>query len=229
MFEYIEKNIRQVETKVAEAADKAGRAGSDIAIVAVSKTFATEAIRAAVVAGLKDIGESKIQEAESKIAALGKIARWHMIGHLQTNKVKKTVEIFDMIQSVDSLHLADEINLAAGKIGKTIDCLVEVRSSWELTKYGTPPVETPKLIKEISRMENINLRGLMTIGPYTEEAVLIRNAFRLTREVFLKGQDIIGDKFNILSMGMSSDYEIAIGEGSNMIRIGTAIFGRRNN
>jgi pyridoxal phosphate enzyme (YggS family) len=228
MFEYIEKNIRQIETKVAEAADKAGRAGSEIAIVAVSKTFATEAIRAAVVAGLKDIGESKIQEAESKIAGLGKIARWHMIGHLQTNKVKKTVEIFDMIQSVDSLHLADEINLAAGKIGKSIDCLVEVRSSWELTKYGTPPVETPKLIKEISRMENINLRGLMTIGPYTEEAVLIRNAFRLTREVFMKGQDIIGDKFNILSMGMSSDYEIAIGEGSNMIRIGTAIFGRRN-
>jgi pyridoxal phosphate enzyme (YggS family) len=227
MFEYIESNIRQIKGKIAEAAEKCGRSSSEVTIVAVSKTFSVEAIRAAVAAGVDDIGESKLQEAEPKITALGNIARWHMIGHLQTNKAKKTAELFDMIQSLDSLHLADEVNRAAGKIGKKVECLVEVRSSWELTKHGIAPVEAPKLIKEVLRMENIRLRGMMTIGPYSDDPYLIQKAFRLTRELYSKGQDMVGDQFNILSMGMSSDYEIAIGEGSTMVRIGTAIFGRR--
>lgn len=227
MYEYIKKNIGGLESRIAEAAVKAGRARKEITLVAVAKTFGQEITRAAVDFGLTDIGESRIQEAIPKIKELGPICRWHMIGHVQTNKAARAVEFFDMIQSVDSLKLAEEINRRAGEIGKKIDCLVEINSSGEESKYGFTFDAALDAVKKIDKLEFICVRGLMTIGPWTSDKEQIRNAFRETKELFDRGRELTGQRFDTLSMGMSSDFEIAIEEGSTMIRVGTAIFGER--
>jgi pyridoxal phosphate enzyme (YggS family) len=226
-FEHISQNLREVREKIAAAAAKVNRKADEITLVAVSKTHPAEAIRVAIDHGVDDIGESRVQEASPKIEALGRITRWHMIGHLQTNKVKTAVKLFDIIQSVDSRHLAKEIDRRSGEIDKKMECLVEINSSGEESKYGVKPDEMLEFLKRIGNLENICLRGLMTVGPWTEDRKLIGGAFRKTRELFIKGQDIIGERFNILSMGMSDDYEMAIAEGSNLVRVGTAIFGSR--
>ncbi|MCP4704859.1 MAG: YggS family pyridoxal phosphate-dependent enzyme, partial [candidate division Zixibacteria bacterium] len=174
-----------------------------------------------------DIGESRLQEAKQKIQELGKIANWHMIGHLQINKVKKAIQLFDLIHSLDTLKLATEINRRAESLNLKVDCLLEVNSSGEQSKYGFDPDETITAIKKLEDFKYINIRGLMTIGPHTDNMDSIRKAFTLMRGLFKEGQKIVGDKFSILSMGMSSDYELAIEEGSTMVRIGTAIFGNR--
>lgn len=226
-YEYIKENLRAVNARIAAAAKKSGRSAEEITLVAVSKTHPAEVIKAAVEYDASDIGESRIQEAEPKISSLGGIARWHMIGHLQTNKVKKAVRIFDMIQSVDSMKLAEEISRQAGEINKSVDCLIELNSSGEESKYGVRPDKLINFLKRAYSLENINVAGLMTIGPFVEDEDLIRAAFRLTRELFLKGREIVGESFSTLSMGMSDDFEIAIEEGSTMVRVGTAIFGPR--
>jgi len=226
-YDYIKENLKTIKNKIAAAAAKADREANEITLVAVSKTHPADTIKAAVEYGAADIGEARIQESEPKIISLGNIARWHLIGHLQKNKVKKAVRLFDLIQSVDSLKLAEEINHRAGEIGKKIDCLLEVNSSGEESKYGVRPDEAIEIIEKVNRLENVNLVGLMTIGPFVEDKETIREVYRNTRELFLKGREIAGDLFAILSMGMSDDYEIAIEEGSNMVRVGTAIFGPR--
>ncbi len=226
-YEYIKENLRAVNDRIAAAAEKSGRAAEDITLVAVSKTHPVEIIKAAVEYGANNIGESRIQEAEPKISSLGGITRWHMIGHLQTNKVKKAVRIFDMIQSVDSMKLAEEINRQAGEINKSVDCLIEVNSSGEEFKYGVPPEGLIDLLKKVKSLGNIKIAGLMTIGPFVDDETLIRDAFRLTRDLFLKGRGIVGEAFTTLSMGMSDDFGMAIEEGSTMVRVGTAIFGPR--
>lgn len=227
MFEHIRENLERINHNIAEAARHSGRKFDDITLVGVSKTFPAEAIKAAVGFGLTDIGESRLQEAEPKITRLGKIARWHMIGHLQTNKVKKVAAIFDFIQSVDSLKLVEEINRRAEEINKKINCLVEVNSSGEDSKSGIALELALELIDNAAGLENVNLRGLMTIGPLTDDRQLIGRAFRKTRELFEIARKSIGPGFDTLSMGMSDDYEIAIEEGSDMVRIGTALFGKR--
>jgi len=227
MFEYIKENLELIIEKIAGAARRAGRSPEDITLVAVSKTHPAEAIEAAVKFGVTDIGESRIQEAEPKLETLGNIARWHMIGHLQTNKVKKAVAAFDIIQSVDSLKLATEIDRRAGQIGKKIKCLIEINSAGEAAKSGISLNNAMDLIQNTKDLENIQLKGIMTIGPLTDDGQLIRDAFRKTRKLFEQGRSLIGDQFDILSIGMSDDFEIAIEEGSNMVRIGTAIFGQR--
>jgi PLP dependent protein len=226
-YEYIKENLQIIGEKMARAAEKSGRSAKEIILVAVSKTHPAEAIKAAVEYGVSDLGESRIQEAEPKIDLLGGIARWHMIGHLQSNKVKKAVTIFDMIQSVDSLKLAEEIDRRAGEMGKRIDCLVEVNSSGEISKFGLEPEKVIDLLGEMNGLENINVCGLMTIGPLVDDEKRIREAFGLTRELFLESQKIMGGAFATLSMGMSDDFEMAIAEGSTMVRVGTAIFGPR--
>ncbi len=228
MIEHIENNIIKIKSKVAAAAAKAGREPTAITIVAVSKTFSVEAIETVLSCGIIDIGESKVQEAEPKIAALGKAARWHMIGHLQTNKVKRALDLFDLIQSVDTMRVAEEINNVGEKLGKKIDCLLEINSSGEMTKSGAPPSMALNLVRSVMELGQINLCGLMTIGPLSDDPELVRRAFRLTRELYERNKDIVGESFRWLSMGMSGDYEMAIEEGSNMVRIGTAIFGRRS-
>jgi len=226
-FDYINENLRHTQNRIAAAARKVGRKPEEITLVAVSKTHPATMIKAAVEFGLTQIGESRVQEAEPKITSLGPICRWHMIGHIQTNKAKKIVSLFDFVHSLDSEKLADEINRRAGQAGRKIECLIEVNSSGEKTKEGVAPDETIDLIKIIGSMENIDLRGLMTIAPFTDDEKPVRAAFRLTRSLFERGRGIVGDSFGILSMGMSDDFEIAIEEGSNMVRIGTALFGPR--
>ena len=195
----------------------------DTTLVAVSKTKSNEKILEAYNLGIKDFGENYVQELTTKMDTLPKDIKWHMIGHLQTNKVKDLVKrnIY-LIQSVDSLKLAKEINKEAQKQGKKINILIEVKTSSEESKTGLPPEELDNLIKEVKELPNINLLGLMTIGPNTENEEEIRKAFKLLKEQ--------KDKYNlnILSMGMTNDYKIAISEGSNLIRIGTKIFGPRD-
>jgi pyridoxal phosphate enzyme (YggS family) len=224
----IAHNLRQVTQRIAEACAETGRKPDDITILAVTKGHSAGTVQAAVRAGLTNIGENRVQEADEKISELGKIARWHMIGHLQTNKVKKAVELFDVIQSIDSLRVAEEINKRAGEAGKLIECYIEINSSGEEQKTGVDPSETLQLITQVRSLSNIKLSGLMTVGPLTESEESIRKSFVLCRGLFKKGRDTVGEQFANLSMGMSSDFELAIAEGSTMIRVGTAIFGARN-
>nr|MBN2276215.1 YggS family pyridoxal phosphate-dependent enzyme [candidate division Zixibacteria bacterium] len=227
MYESIEENLKSVRGRIADAAGKAGRDQDEITLVAVSKTHPAEAIRAAVEYGVTCLGEAQIREAEPKIEQLGRLARWHMIGHLQTNKVKKAVALFDLIESVDSWRLAAEIDRRAAQAGRKIDCLLEVNISGEPSKTGIDPEETTDLVAKMSVFDHLNLIGLMTIGPLTEDMKQIRGAFRRTKELFEHCRRQAGTNFRVLSMGMSDDFEIAIEEGATMVRIGTAIFGRR--
>lgn len=227
MYEYIKANWENIQSRVALAAHRAGKKPEEITIVAISKLFPAGAIRMAVEFGITNIGESRVQEAEEKIKSLGGIARWHMIGHVQSNKAKRAVELFDMIQSVDSLKLAELLNQYAADTNKKIECLLEINSSGEKSKFGLEPQDAISTIAEVSSFKNIVLSGLMTVGPLTDDEDAMRKAFALTADLFQKGKEIAGESFGYLSMGMSSDFEMAIEEGSNMVRIGTAIFGER--
>jgi PLP dependent protein len=221
------ENLSELRHDLAEICRKCGRDPREITILAVTKTFPAAVIRDAVSVGLTDIGESRVQEAEAKFAELGHVGRYHLIGHLQSNKVKKAVQLFDVIQTVDSLDLAQEISRRAGEIQKRIECLVEINSSGEDQKFGVAPDRALELITQMRSLPEIKLGGLMTVGPLTEDEDLVRAAFHMCRTILVDGKRIAGDQFATLSMGMSSDFEIAIEEGSTMIRIGTRLFGGR--
>lgn len=223
----ITDRIAEIRGRIAEACDRYDRDADDITLVAVSKTRSESEIRTAVAAGLNNIGESKIQEAEPKIQELGHICRYHMLGHLQTNKVKKAVALFDVIQSLDSLRLAEEINARAGEVSRTIECLVEINSSGESAKFGVSPENGISLIEKILSLPHIRLTGLMTLAPQSDDEELVRAAFRRTAELFARAKPLAGQSFVILSMGMTDDFPLAIAEGSTMVRVGTGIFGPR--
>ena len=223
----IAANFRAVRAKIDQAARRAGRDPREISLVAVSKTFPAEAIEAAVASGATDIGESRVQEGIGKIDRLGPIARWHLIGHLQTNKAKKAVQYFDLIHSLDSTSLAEKVSQEAVKLNKKIDCLIEMNSSGEESKFGFAPEETEPAAERIMALPGISLCGLMTIGPWTTNEGCIKKAFELTRRTFDNINRRLGSQIAVLSMGMSSDYELAIECGSTMVRVGTAIFGAR--
>lgn len=234
----IERNAADVRRRIAGAAARSGRKAGDITLVAVTKTYPIEFIQAARDAGLTIIGENKVQEAKEKAALL--VARdpkwkatWHLVGHLQTNKARQAVEIFDMIHSVDSFRLAAEIDRRAYTRDKTMPILIEVNTSREKSKYGIDPDDVLEVVKKISELKNVAIKGLMTIGGLTAvtagDAVRTRGYFRKLRELrdFIEEQKIPQVEMSILSMGMSGDFEIAIEEGSTMIRLGTALFGKR--
>jgi len=227
MKEIITNNLMELRGRIAEACEEYDRDADDITILAVTKRFSASVTQTVVAAGLLDIGESRVQEAEPKIKELGPIARYHLVGHLQTNKVKKAVALFDVIQSVDSLKLAEEISRRASEIDRTIECLVQVNVSGEKSKYGVPPGKALDLIRRTGLMPAIDLIGLMVIGPLTDDEDLIRDAFRTSHRIFRQGREIAGDTFDTLSMGMTDDFRLAIAEGSTMIRIGTGLFGPR--
>jgi pyridoxal phosphate enzyme (YggS family) len=227
MKNIISRNLTQLRGRIAEACEQYDRDADDITIVAVTKTHPLLVIRTAVAAGIHEIGESRVQEAEPKIMEVGPIARFHLVGHLQTNKAKKAVRLFDVIQSIDSFKLATEINRQVGLIEKTVECYIEVNCSGESQKFGVAADECLDLIRQVNALDNIKLTGLMTIGPLTDDRDAIRRAFQLCREQFLKAREIVGNQFDTLSMGMSDDFPLAIAEGSTMIRIGTALFGPR--
>jgi len=223
----IRENIERVRERIEKAAVSAGRDPNKITLVVVTKTIEPERIKEAIEAGVEHIGENRVQEARTKIETLGRVVKWHMVGTLQTNKAKYAVRLFDMVQSVDSLKLALELEKRAAKEEKKIDVLVEVKTSPEETKHGVEPHEVQALVKEILKLPHLKWRGLMTIAPYVEDPEDARFAFREMRELKKRLEDSLGAEVEYLSMGMSNDFEVAIEEGANMVRIGTAIFGPR--
>lgn len=228
MKRLLAESLQELRGRIAAACEKYNRDTDDIAIVAITKTHPAQIIRTAVAAGLHDIGESRVQEAEAKITEVGRIARFHMVGHLQSNKVKKAVRLFDVIQSVDSLRLAEEIDRQSGPAGLRPECLVEVNCSGETQKSGIAPDSCLELVRRVQALPNIRVVGLMTVGPLTRDDAAIRAAFARCRELYRQAREFVGNDFDTLSMGMSDDFELAIAEGATMIRIGTALFGSRD-
>lgn len=228
----VRENYLEVLNKKNQAALRAGRNPEDITLMAVTKLHTVDEINEAIDAGATDIGENKVQELLSKYEDV-KPVRWHLIGHLQTNKVKQIIDKVVMIHSVDSLHLAEEINKRAGNAGLVMDILIEINVGEEKTKTGIQAEELMDLAKKITdTCENVRLRGVMCIPPYGEDPEVSRKYFRETRELFEKLQQLglPEDRalIDTLSMGMSGDYETAVEEGSTIVRVGSAIFGKRN-
>jgi len=225
--EIIKNNIRIIKEKIKKAALKTNRNPEKIKLVAVTKTVTIEQIKEAINAGIKIIGENKVHEAKEKYHILTADIEWHLVGHLQTNKVKYAVEIFDLIHSVDSVKLAKEIDKRSLQFGKISNVLIEVNVSGEDTKYGIKPEEAELFIKKISEFPRILVRGLMTIAPMVKDKEETRPYFGKLRELSeeIKSKNIRNVKMDYLSMGMTEDFEIAIEEGANMVRIGRGIFG----
>jgi len=212
---------------MAAAVEKRGTAREDIALVAVTKTVPAEIINQAINNGIMTIGENKVQEAREKFDYISQPVEKHMIGHLQRNKVKYAVKLFDMIQSLDSLRLAEEINL---RTQTKMPILIEVNTSGESSKNGCHPREAINLMKEISLMPNLGINGFMTIGLFSDDAEKVRPCFKTLKQIYDEAQslNLPNTNISVLSMGMTADFEIAIEEGANMVRIGTAIFGPRS-
>lgn len=227
----IPDNIRRFRDDIESECARLGRSASDITVVAVSKTMTVEAIRTAHECGLVHFGENRVQEAKEKIpqADITPAHTWHLIGHLQSNKAKDAVDLFDLIQSVDSWHLADELNRRALAAGKRQDVLIQVNTSGEEQKSGCDPWEVDELVGDVVLLENLRILGLMTIGPLTDDEEDIAPAFHELHSIFkrLNSADLKGGEMRYCSMGMSDDWKIALGEGSNMLRIGRAIFVER--
>lgn len=237
------EKLDEVRDRIAAAASKAGREPREVTLIAVTKTAAPEQIREAIQLGVSDLGESRVQVITQRIPQVNEFLarqrthgepgavpnkiRWHMLGHLQRNKVKPLLPLVDYIHSVDSLRLAEEIEQHAGKLGKKIPIMLEVNASEETSKFGVAVGAAVHLAEQIDTMQHITLVGLMTMAPLTDDQEKCRFVFARTREIFeeMKWHKIGGANFRHLSMGMSNDYETAIAEGSTMVRIGTNLFG----
>jgi pyridoxal phosphate enzyme (YggS family) len=217
----IAANLERVRERVARAAERAGRKPEDVLLIGVSKVVEVERIRAAISAGVAALGENRVQEAKAKIAELGRPVPWHLIGHLQTNKVKDALPLFDLIHSLDRLELAQELERRAAAQGRAVDTLLQVNIASEASKGGFAPDEVGPALETIARLSHVRVRGLMVIPPEVERAEESRPWFRRLREM--------ADKHGLRerSMGMSGDFEVAIEEGATMVRVGTAIFGPR--
>lgn len=225
---YLENNFRTLVDDIKLVCENTGRDFNNITLVAVSKTFPEDDISFVYGLGHKDFGENKVQELKSKYESLkDKNIKWHLIGHLQTNKVKYVADFVYLIHSVDSFKLAEVINEQAMKHNRIIDVLVQVNTSNEDQKSGINLEDTKELCGEISKLKNVCLKGLMTIGMFTDDEEIIRANFKCLKSVYDELKDTY-TTFEYLSMGMTSDYKIAIEEGSNMLRIGSAVFGYRN-
>jgi hypothetical protein len=222
-------NIKSIMDRIASASKRAGRDPASVQLVVVTKTVDVERILEAVASGAVLLGENRVQEAKEKIEKLGPIAGWHLIGHLQTNKAKYAVKLFELIHSVDNAELARELDKQAGKIGKKQDVLIEVSVAGEAAKAGVPIDAVVALVREASKLKNLSIRGLMTIPPFLDDPGQVRPYFRKLRELSerIAAENIPGVSMRELSMGMSGDFEVAIEEGATMVRVGTAIFGER--
>ena len=225
----IQQNINQIQKRIEAAAQRSGRKKEDILLLAVSKTIDVERIKEAVACGLKELGENKVQEILEKYEPMGEEVKWHLIGHLQTNKVKYIIDKVKLIHSVESLKLAEEIRKRAKKANKVMDILIEVNMAAEESKFGVAPEDTLSLIQKIALLDNICIRGLMTVAPFVENSEENRECFRRMKQlsVDINAEKIDNVYMDILSMGMSNDFEVAIEEGATIVRVGTSIFGRR--
>jgi pyridoxal phosphate enzyme (YggS family) len=218
--------LARIRELIAAAARKSGRDPAGVELIAVTKTHLAETVSEAMRSGLTEFGENKVQEARGKIEELGR-GRWHLIGHLQTNKAKEAVRLFDAIDSLDRLDLAEEIDRRAEALGKTQEVLLQVNIAGESTKFGCPPEAARGLAEAINALPRLSLRGLMTIAPYAPEPEKSRPHFAALRELRNAIQRETGLHLPVLSMGMSGDFAVAIEEGATSVRIGTALFGER--
>ena len=225
----IRENIEEVERKVKDSCRKAGRISDDITLMAVSKTMPVPFLREAYEAGIRDFGENRVQELMDKIPQMPDDVRWHMIGHLQRNKVKYIIDKVAMIHSVDSLRLAEEISLEAAKRDLVVDILVEVNIAGEESKYGVTAEEASSLVEKIAKLPALRVQGLMAIAPFTENPEENRPYFQKMKKlcVDIGEKNIDNGNMTVLSMGMSGDYTVAVEEGATCIRVGTGIFGAR--
>lgn len=226
----LKENLYQVQENMKEACRRSGRAESDVTLIAVSKTKPLPMLEEVYSLGIRDFGENKVQELVDKAEQLPDDIRWHMIGHLQRNKVKYIVDKVYMIHSVDSLRLAEEISKEAVKRGIIVNILIEVNVAGEESKFGVTPEDTPGLVQEISHLPGILVRGLMTIAPFVENAEDNRIFFSALKKLYvdITNKNIDNVRMDYISMGMTGDYEVAIEEGATFIRVGTGIFGERS-
>ncbi len=226
----IRENIRQTEANIREACVRAGRDSQEVTLIAVSKTKPAAMLQEAYDCGCRHFGENKVQELAEKYGQLPKDIKWHMIGHLQRNKVKYIVDKAYLIHSVDSLRLAEEISKEAGKKGITAHILVEVNIAREETKFGIAKEEAEELIREIAKLPSLRVEGLMAIAPYVENPEKNRQYFEdlYHLSVDIKEKNIDNINMSVLSMGMTGDYEVAVEEGATYVRVGTGIFGERH-
>jgi len=227
----ISSNVSLIRQRMEVACSRCGRDPRSVRLMAVSKTVAPERIRQALDAGVTLLGENYVQEAREKIPAIGHVAEWHMIGHLQTNKVKYVVNLFDWIHSVDRLELARELDRRAGQNNRRLNVLIEVNVSGEESKSGIEATQALELVRQVSLLPHINLCGLMTMPPYSDHPENSRPYFQALRKLRddISAADIPGIRMDELSMGMTDDFEVAIEEGATIIRVGRAIFGNRMN
>jgi PLP dependent protein len=226
----INDNLDILGKRIKRSCGKSGRNISEITLVAVTKTLSTDIVKKALSAGIVDLGENKVQELVSKKNELPDNIRWHLIGHLQKNKVKYIAEFVHMIHSIDSYDLAIEVDKQAKKFKRQIPVLIQVNTSDEDSKFGTEPENALALVKAAAGLENIKVSGLMTIGAFFKDAEMVRPCFKNLKSIFdkIKGLDLKNVDMKHLSMGMTNDFEVAIEEGATIVRIGTALFGERN-
>lgn len=222
----IAANLRDVEARLAAAAARSGRSAEDVTLVAVSKTWPVPVVQAAVDAGAKTLGENRVQEAQEKVPGVTGSPAWHLVGHLQRNKAKVAVDLFDVIESVDSARLAREIGKHAARSGKEVAILLQVNTSGEASKFGVEPDDLAALADEAAGIEGLAVEGLMTIAAHTDDATAVRSCFETLRGL---RDRVVRDHpaATHLSMGMTGDFEMAIEEGATIVRVGTAIFGQR--
>jgi hypothetical protein len=221
------ENLDSIQQRIRAACDRAGRAPETVTLLAVTKGQPPDVVNEAGKLGLAFFGENKIQEAKAKIPLCSGKLRWHFIGHLQTNKCRDAVELFEMIQSVDSLNVAREISKRADLAGKAMPILLEVNLAGEASKFGYRPEAVEAELTQINGLPRIEIHGLMTVPPWTANAENVRPVFRQLRELKQHCEQILGAPLPHLSMGMTGDFEVAIEEGATIVRIGTALFGQR--
>lgn len=231
-MENLTDNLARVRERVRRAAERAGRDPAEVTIVAVTKGVEASTVQAALAAGVTDIGENRVQEARGKFQQLDvpQGVRRHMIGHLQTNKVRHALALFDVIHSLDRPSLGEALSRRATSLGVVVPVLVQVNVAGEATKHGVAPDEVLNFVRDMARLPGIRIEGLMTMAPYAEDPEMVRPVFRRLRELReqVAEADIQGVHMHCLSMGMTNDFEVAVEEGSTMVRIGTALFGNRN-
>jgi PLP dependent protein len=226
----VHENLERVRERIGAACRRSGRASDAVRLIAVSKTMPPELIREAYEAGMRDFGENRVQEAAAKREKLSDLeVTWHLIGHLQSNKAKLATQLFDWVESLDSLHLAGKLSQGMAQSGRRLPVLLEVNLGQEVSKFGVEEAEVIRLAEGIGRLESLELRGLMTLPPFFEDPEEVRPYFRRLRELArrIEAQNLPGVSMRELSMGMSHDFEIGVEEGATIVRVGTAIFGLR--
>jgi pyridoxal phosphate enzyme (YggS family) len=230
----LRERLEAINQRIAAACQRAGRDFFEVTLVAVSKTVEPERIHQAILAGVRILGENRVQEASAKISELEKVVAehdivWHLIGHLQSNKARRAVELFSAIQSVDSFKLAVRLSQLAGEAGKRLPVFLEINLGSEDSKAGITPDEVLPLCEQVSKLPRLELKGLMAVPPLLDDPEAVRPFFRRLRQLRDEARraGIVGEQFKELSMGMSNDFEVAIEEGATLVRIGTALFGSR--